>query len=81
MDKKEGTNVRSKLVKYFKKELMVELVYFSKTSEISKRKVKIIKFQGELFHAYCFKQHAKRTFLIDNVLAVAPVFPKERGAV
>jgi len=60
---------------------MVELMYFSKIGEMSKRKLKIIKFQGYLFHAYCFKQHAERTFLIDKVLAVAPVFPKERDAV
>jgi len=73
--------VRIELVKYFKHGWMVELMYLSKTGEISKRKVKINKFQGDLFHTYCFKQHAKRTFLIDNVLAVAPVFPKERGAV
>ena len=81
MNKKEGTNVRSELVKCFKQGWMIELMYLSKTGEVSKRKVTIIKFQGELFHAYCFKKHAKRTFLIDNVLAVAPVFPKERGAV
>lgn len=81
MNEKEGTNVRSELVNYFKHGWMVEIMYLSKTGEISKRKVKIIKFQGELFHGYCFKQNAKRTFLIDNVLAVVPVFPKERGAV
>jgi len=81
MDKMEGTNVRSELVKYFKQGWLVELMYLSKTGEISKRKVKIIKFQGDLFHAYCFKQHAKRTFLINNVLALAPLIPKERGAV
>jgi len=60
---------------------MVDLIYFSKTGEISKRLVKIINFQGDLIHAYCFKQHAKRTFLIDNVLALTPVLPKERGIV
>lgn len=73
--------MRIELVKYFKHGWMVELMYLSKAGEFSKRKVKIIKFQGDLFHAYCFKQHAKRTFLIDNVLAVVPVFLKERGAV
>ncbi|MFJ7826678.1 transcriptional regulator [Psychrobacillus sp. NPDC096623] len=73
--------MRSELVKYFKHGWMVELMYVSKTGEISKRKVKVLKFQGDLFQAYCFKQHARRTFLIDNVLAVSPVFPKERGAV
>lgn len=73
--------MRSELLKYFKHGWMVELMYLSKNGDISKRKVKIIKVQGELFHAYCFNQHAKRTFLIDNVLAVAPKLPIERSVV
>lgn len=81
MNEKEGTNVRSELLKYFKHGWIVELMYLSKIGEISKRKVKITKVQGDLFHAYCFNQQAKRTFLIDNVLAVAPKFPKERSVV
>lgn len=73
--------MRSELLKYLKHGWMVELMYLSKAGEISKRKVKITKFQGDLLHAYCFNQHAKRSFLIDNVLAVAPKFPKERSVV
>ena len=28
---------------------------------------------GDTFIEYCFTRHAKRTFLIQNVLAVAPI--------
>ena len=73
--------MRNELVKYYKQGWMVDLIYLSKPGEISKRKVKIIKIQGDLFQAYCFKQNAKRMFLIDSVLAINPLFPKERGAV
>ena len=79
MNEKEGTNVRSELVKYFKHGWMVELMYLSKTSEISKRKVKIIKFQGDLIHVYCFKQHAKRTFLSIMYSQLLPCFLKKEG--
>nr|WP_245402510.1 transcriptional regulator [Psychrobacillus psychrodurans] len=56
-------------------------MYISKVGEISKRKIRLLKVQGDLFHAYCFKQHAKRTFRIDNVLAIVPIIKPERGTI
>lgn len=69
------------LIKYLNRGWIVELIYLSKAGEISKRKVRILKVRGDIFCAYCFKQNAKRTFLIDHVLALAPILPQERGAV
>ena len=79
--KKEGMNISNDLVKYLNRGWIVELMYLSKAGEISKRKVKLLKVQGDIFHAYCFKQKAKRTFRIDHVLALIPILPQERGAV
>ena len=81
MVNKEGTNVRKDLMKYLNRGRIVELMYLSKAGEISKRKVRILKVQGDIFYAYCFKQKAKRTFRIDQVLALAPIFPHERGVI
>lgn len=78
---KEGPNVRNDLVKYFNRGWIVELMYLSKAGEISKRKVRLLKVQGDIFYAYCFKQNAKRTFRIDHILALAPILPQERGAI
>ncbi|MFF2754812.1 transcriptional regulator [Psychrobacillus sp. NPDC058041] len=66
------------LEKYFSRGQIVELMYLSKSGEISKRRVKVIKIQGDSFQAYCFKRNAKRTFLINNLLAIVPVIHKER---
>lgn len=79
--KKEGTIVSSDLMKYLDRGWSVELIYLSKAGEISKRKVKLLRVEGDIFYAYCFKQKAKRTFRIDHILALIPVISQERGAV
>ncbi|UAW07782.1 putative transcriptional regulator [Psychrobacillus phage PVJ1] len=73
--------MRILLEKYFGRGQIVELMYLSKSGEISKRRVKVINIQGDSFQAFCFKRNAKRTFLIDNVLACVPVNRKERGVI
>ena len=79
MNLEEGTNVRIELERYLNRGWIVELMYLSRIGEMSKRRVQIIKIQGEVFQAYCFKRNSKRTFLIENVLALVPVIPRERG--
>ena len=81
MVKKEGTSLRNDLTKYINRGWIVEIMYLSKAGEFSKRRVKLLKVQGDIFSAYCFKQNAKRTFRIDQVLAIAPIIPQERGVV
>ncbi|WP_391209185.1 transcriptional regulator [Psychrobacillus sp. L4] len=81
INENKGTNVRVLLDMYFSCGQIVVLMYLSKSGEISKRNVKVIKIQGESFQAYCFKRNAKRTFLIDNVLALVPVILKERNLI
>lgn len=60
---------------------LVNMMYVSKCGEITKRRVKIIKVVGDSFQAFCFTRHAKRTFTINNVLAVVPVLHKKRKVV
>lgn len=79
--KEEGTIVGNDLIKYLNRGWIVDMMYISKTGEISKRKIRLLKVQGDLFHAYCFKQHAKRTFRIDHVLAIVPIIQLERGTI
>lgn len=69
--------MRNLLEKYFSRGQYVEIIYLSKSSEMSKRRVKILQVQDNSFQGYCFKRKAKRTFLIINVLAIAPVSQKE----
>ncbi|TQR14154.1 transcriptional regulator [Psychrobacillus soli] len=69
--------MRDLLEKYFIRGQNIELIYLSKSNEISKRRVKILNVQENSFQVYCFKRKAKRTFLLMNVLAIAPVSQKE----
>lgn len=56
----------------------VVLMYLAKDGRISKRRVKVLQVGETTFRAYCFLRKSKRTFLIDNVLAVVPVLQKEK---
>ncbi|WP_108585876.1 transcriptional regulator [Paenisporosarcina sp. OV554] len=56
---------------------IVEVMYISKSGEVTKRRIKVLQQYGESFQAYCFLRNTKRTFLIDSVLALIPVERKE----
>ena len=73
--------MKEQLVKAMQYHQLVELMYISKSGEITKRRVKLIKISGEKFQAFCFMKHEKRTFIIDNVLAVLPVNHREREVI
>ncbi|MER2171374.1 MAG: transcriptional regulator [Psychrobacillus psychrodurans] len=73
--------MRDQLVKAMQHNKIVNMMYLAKFGEITKRRIKIIKISGDTFQAYCFVRRAKRTFLIDNVLAIIPVVKKGREVV
>ncbi|WP_054768401.1 hypothetical protein [Lysinibacillus parviboronicapiens] len=73
--------MKQQLVKAMQRGQLMNMMYVSKSGEITKRRVKIIKVVGDSFTAFCFTRQAKRTFIINNVLAIVPVVRKERGVV
>jgi len=73
--------MKGQLVKVLKRNQHVNMMYISKTGAISKRRIQIIKIVGNTFTAFCFTRQAKRTFIISNVLAVTPIFKKEREVI
>lgn len=56
----------------------LEVMYMAKNGSISKRRIKVLHMHKETFVAYCFLRKAKRTFIIDNVIASVPVRNKDR---
>lgn len=60
---------------------LVELMYMDSKVNISQRRVKVLKIKGDTFQVFCFKRNAKRTFIIDNVLACVPIINKEHAMV
>lgn len=70
--------MKDTIVKGMKRQDILEMVYFAKDGNITKRRVKVIKAYHDTFQAYCFTKQAKRTFYFDNVLAAVPVIRRER---
>ncbi|WP_342573686.1 transcriptional regulator [Solibacillus sp. FSL K6-1781] len=58
---------------------IIEIMYIAKDNAITKRRIKLIKIAGDTIQAYCFTRHAKRTFKMENILAVYPVMSKASG--
>lgn len=56
---------------------MVTIMYMSKSGEITKRRLKILKIMDDKFCAYCYTKRGQRMFIIDQVLAIMPIFQKE----
>jgi predicted DNA-binding transcriptional regulator YafY len=73
--------VKDSLLKSMRYSQIVDVMYMSKSGEVTKRRIKVIKIYGESFQAYCFLRNTKRTFLIDNVLALIPVERKESAVI
>ncbi|MFJ8090327.1 transcriptional regulator [Lysinibacillus sp. NPDC095746] len=69
------------LIKAMQRKQFVNMMYVAKGGSVSKRHVKVIKIVSNSFQAFCFTRHAKRTFLISNVLVVIPFVSKGREAV
>lgn len=57
---------------------VLEMMYLAADGTISKRRIKVLQVGGLSFRAYCFLRKSKRTFTIENVLALVPVMSKER---
>ena len=70
--------MRTGILKCLDRGQQIDMIYISKTGDISKRRVKILSVDETSFKAYCFLRNTKRTFKIDNVLAFAPIANRER---
>lgn len=73
--------MRDQLVKAMQRNQLLNMMYLAKDGQVSKRRIKVIKIVGDSFQAFCFTRQAKRTFMIDNVLAVVPIVHKGRSVV
>ena len=67
----------NKLVKSIRYNQSLNMMYMANDGAISKRRIKVLQVSGDSFQAYYFLRRAKRTFRIDNVLALVPIIVKE----
>ena len=73
--------MKGQLLKVMQRNQLVDMMYIAKSGEISKRRIKVIRITDDSFSAFCFLKNAKRTFKIDNILALVPVIRKEREVI
>jgi len=69
--------VKESLLKSMRYGQILDMMYLSNSGEITKRRIKVFKIYGDSFQAFCFLRMTKRTFKVDNVLALIPVERKE----
>lgn len=55
---------------------LINMVYQSKEGQITQRRIKVLMVKNGQLHAFCFLRQAKRTFNMDNILALEPVQTK-----
>ena len=67
----------NQLIKSVRYNESLNMMYIANDGAISKRRVKVLQVNEGSFQAYCFLRGSKRTFRIDNVLALVPIIVKE----
>jgi len=60
---------------------LLDMIYMDNNGGITKRRIKAFQVSKDSFQAYCYLRGSKRTFKIDNVLALVPVTTRERMVV
>ena len=69
--------MRGQLLKSMEYNESLDMMYMAKDGSISKRRIKVLQVGEVSFRAYCHLRGSKRTFIIDNVLALVPIIRKE----
>ncbi len=73
--------MRNQLLKSMERDVLLDMMYMDKNGGVSKRRIQVIQIGEGSFRAFCFLRKSKRTFTIDNVLALVPVIRRERSVI
>lgn len=73
--------MREQILKAMKRHQLIDVIYMAKNGDITKRRVKVLKMAGGSLQVYCYTKNAKRTLILEQVLALKPVILKERGVI
>lgn len=65
--------MRNELIKYVKRCPTLVIMYIDDKGNITKRTVRVLKMNSSTFTAYCYLRNARRTFKINNLLAIIPI--------
>lgn len=70
--------MRNTLNRSLKYNLLLDMIYMTREGQISRRRVTVLQLGETTFRAYCHMRGARRTFAIDNILALVPVNTREK---
>lgn len=56
---------------------VLDMIYMDNNGGITKRRIKAFQVTEDSFQAYCYLRGSRRTFKIDNVLALVPITKRE----
>ena len=59
----------------------LDMMYLAKDGSVTKRRINVLQMGDKSFRAYCHLRKSKRTFVIDNVLALVPIIERERAVI
>lgn len=71
--------MRKELLFAAKRSKLLQIIYISNSGKTTKRTVKLIKINNSTFTGYCFLRKERRTFAINNLLAVVPLTERVVG--
>lgn len=60
---------------------ILDMMYLAKDGSITKRSVSVLQVGDTTFRAYCHLRKSKRTFAIENVLALVPAIEREKAVI
>ncbi|MFD1204309.1 MULTISPECIES: transcriptional regulator [Sporosarcina] len=73
--------MRKELEKALKFGDVLLMVYMANDGTITKRTIKVLQIGNTSFRAFCYLRKGKRTFSIENVLAIIPAKRTEKRAI
>lgn len=71
--------MRQEVMRWMRNGQVVEMVYIDRNGVISKRRVKLMKLQGDRLVAWDIRKKARRTFCMKRVLACLPTIERDSG--
>ncbi len=64
--------MRNELIKCAKRSRLLQIVYMDDKGKVTKRTVRVIKINSGTFTCFCYLRRSRRTFKINNLLAIVP---------
>lgn len=68
--------MRNELIKYIKRSSTIKVKYIDDSGNVTKRTVRVLKVNSSTFTAFCYLRGSRRTFKLDNLLAVVPIYER-----